>query len=91
MTAHQVRRMPTRLPARQFAGSRKQSLAQVAGTLCTLPEFWQHLGVSCESEAAEIVRNLCGVKSRAELDTNPAAAQLFHDWVRRPFAKTRES
>lgn len=84
-------RQPTRMPARQFAGSRPQPLAQVAGTLCTLPAFWQHLGVTNEEEAAEMVRNLCGVKSRAELNTNPAAAQLFHDYVRRPFAKTRES
>lgn len=87
----QARRIPPGLPARQFAGSRKQSLAQVAGTLCTLPAFWEHLRVSSEAEAAEYVRNVCGVKSRSELDTNPAAADLFHDRVRRPFAATRES
>jgi hypothetical protein len=91
MTQCQARRVPSQLPARQFSGCRKKSLAQVAGTLCTLPAFWTYLGLSSEAEASEYVRNVCGVKSRAELDTNPAAAQLFHDYVRRPFARTRES
>jgi hypothetical protein len=86
-----IRRLPTRLPARQFAPSRKQSLAQVAGMLCTLPEFWKHLRVSGEQEAAAHVRAACGVRSRAELDTNAYAAELFHERVRRPFAMTRES
>lgn len=91
MTAHQARRIPTHLPARQFAGSRKQSLAQVAGTLCTQPAFWEYLGVNSEEEAAARVRALCGVKSRSEFDTDAHAGRRFHDLVRRPFARMRES
>lgn len=91
MTGRQMRRVPTRMSARQFAGSRTQSLAQVAGTLCTRPDFWDYLGVASEVEAAARVRELCGVASRSEFDTNAMAGQRFHDQVRRPFAATRES
>jgi len=35
--------------------------------------------------AAEVVRSLCEVKSRAELDTNAAAQQLFHSRIRLPY------
>lgn len=37
--------------------------------------------------AAHIVRAVCGVSSRAELDHNPVAAERFHDMVRRPWAE----
>ena len=82
-------RQPTQMPARQFAGSRKQTLAQAAGMLCAQPAFWKHLGVSTAVEAAERMRAMCGVASRSELDTNALAAQKFHDAVRRPYVATR--
>lgn len=73
------------------ARRRPQSLAQVAASLCRLPAFWAHLDVSSEDEAAARVRALCGISSRAELDTNTVAAQTFHTRIRRPFALSRES
>lgn len=35
--------------------------------------------------AATIIRGRCGVESRAELDHNPKAAEIFHAQFRRPF------
>ena len=35
--------------------------------------------------AASTVRAVCGIESRAELDSNDAAAKRFHAVIRRPF------
>lgn len=78
-------------PRRPAARRRPQSLARVAASLCRLPAFWAYLDVENEAAAAVRVRELCGVASRAELDTNAAAAQVFHARGRRPFALSRES
>lgn len=62
-------------------------LARLAGQLCQQPEFWDFAGgAESAEEAAQWVRRTCGVKSRAELDTNPDAAYRFHNLVRIPFA-----
>ena len=37
--------------------------------------------------SAVVVRELCGVESRAELDHNERAAALFHERIRGPYAK----
>lgn len=42
-------------------------------------------GVSREQHAAQYVRDMCGVTSRAELDHNARAETLFHATIRRPF------
>ncbi|WP_192579558.1 hypothetical protein [Achromobacter xylosoxidans] len=42
-------------------------------------------GVSGEQHAAQYVRDMCGVTSRAELDHNARAETLFHATIRRPF------
>lgn len=39
-----------------------------------------------EEQAAEVVRHLCGVASRRELDTNEGAAALLHKHIRLPYA-----
>lgn len=33
----------------------------------------------------------CGVASRNDLDTDPAAAELFHQHIRRPFLEWRDA
>lgn len=38
--------------------------------------------------AADVVRTVCAVKSRAEIDINPAAQRLFHDRIRLPYSAT---
>ncbi len=74
-------------------------LARLAGMLCDDPEFQLWLeshtddlpaaigGAEGAERAAVIVRHLCGVQSRSELDHNPDAAALFHGRIRRPWAE----
>ena len=73
--------------------------AQWCAIRCQEPEFQQWLRVNFpvsahEAEgtgrwgsdaAAWIVRNVCEVVSRAELDTDPEAARLFDELIRRPW------
>lgn len=70
------------------------ALARLAGQLCTRTDFQRWVesvaggtpcGVSGAGNAADYVRRVCGVSSRAELDHRPAAAAAFHEKVRRPF------
>lgn len=77
------------------------ALAKLAGILCADPDFQLWLensiprlpeGVGGEEgseRAAVIVRHVCGVKSRAELDHNPQAAVIFHEQIRKPWLETR--
>lgn len=77
-------------------------LSQRAGIRCEEPEFWwflaQHkfctdqdiMPVNAEG-CAEVVRQICRVKSRADLDTNETARILWHNledaywiWCRDP-------
>lgn len=43
-----------------------------------------------EGGAKEFILAACQVKSRNELDSNPAAAQRFHELIRQPFLAWRE-
>jgi hypothetical protein len=60
-------------------------LAQRAGILCNEGAFWQFLAdggdppATNSEEAADAIREYCGVKSRAELDHNEEAARKFLD------------
>ncbi|WP_454752200.1 hypothetical protein [Cupriavidus necator] len=50
------------------------------------PEAWAQFGALCDTErAAAVVRAVCGIASRSELDSNPAAAQRFHTKLGFPF------
>jgi hypothetical protein len=44
-------------------------------------------GVSAQQHAAQFVRGVCGITSRADLDHNPEASTLFHTAVRVPFVE----
>lgn len=60
-------------------------LAQRAGILCSEGAFWRFLNeekdrdVDDERGAAIVVRGICEVFSRADLDHNPEAASKFHN------------
>jgi|SRR6185437_897860 len=63
------------------------------GPLCTLaarwckdPAFQAWIGVDTEHEAANEIRNSCGIRSRSELDSNPNAAARFNLRFRNPFS-----
>jgi hypothetical protein len=65
-------------------------LAKLAGQWCSSPDFWEWLrfrGVRCDNEedATRVVRNTCGVTSRAELDHYEEAASVFKQRIRGPF------
>lgn len=76
------------------------ALSRLAGQWCHDPRFQRWLGGVfaerwnlCASEhdgpsdiAAAVVRELCGVDSRATIDHDPKAKAAFDELVRRPFA-----
>ncbi|MBR8114456.1 hypothetical protein KDX10_32965 [Burkholderia cenocepacia] len=73
-----------------------QSLTQLAGTLPRdlvfrefVSTFTPHIGFVSEEQAAEFIRLVCEVESRAELATNREAARRFHEYLRRPFIAWR--
>ncbi|QKQ51049.1 hypothetical protein [Achromobacter denitrificans] len=41
--------------------------------------------MSASQHAAQYVRDMCGIASRAELDHNATAAGVFHTAIRKPF------
>ncbi|TMS58515.1 hypothetical protein MW7_007260 [Imbroritus primus] len=73
--------------------ARGGQLARLAGMWCNDPEFWAFLNkrastpgaVADAGRAADQVRYMCAVQSRAELDNDAQAAALFHRRVRLPF------
>lgn len=72
-------------------------LAKLAGMWSADPEFWKwasnnvHRGDSWNVEdansAAEFIRKICEVSSRADLDHDDYAESLFHAHLRGPFQK----
>jgi hypothetical protein len=70
-------------------------LAKLAGMLCADPEFWVFLTHQFSLEeavegplmAAEHIRRLCAIESRAELDSDPEAEAMFHRAIRGPWIK----
>lgn len=62
---------------------RPRKLSQIAGALCNNPVFraWAADAygdpVPDADAAAQLVRDICGIESRRELDTNEEAAKLF--------------
>nr|WP_257030476.1 hypothetical protein [Paraburkholderia bryophila] len=43
------------------------------------------------SMAAQFIRTVCGIASRADLDHDPAARARFDQYIRKPYAKYRAS
>lgn len=81
------------------------ALARLAGMWCQMGEFHDWLatthgaifegaiedaGGDVGKGAAAVVRALCGIGSRAELDSDEASAQLFHERLRIPFMEFME-
>lgn len=56
---------------------REMKMAQQAGILSSEPEFQAWVGAADEMAAARFIRERCGISSRAELDTNPLAAEQW--------------
>jgi len=76
------------------AGRKGAALSRTAAMMCSGAKFQRWVvsrigaapeGVSPSQHAAQYVRDICGITSRAELDHNATAAGLFHTAIRRPF------
>jgi hypothetical protein len=67
-----------------------QRLSVWCALRCREPEFQRFLGVTNEQAAADKVRSVCGIESRAELDADAEAAQRLHDRIRKPFIEFNE-
>ena len=73
------------------------ALSKLAGVWCQRPEFWEwinsttHGGIFWHAhdmiDAANFVREICEVASRADLDHYDNAAENFHSLIRGPFSK----
>lgn len=81
-------------PAHQQAAEQSKggALAQWAAMRCQEPQFMAWMGrvfpdQPCRTpeEAAQAIRTICGVESRAELDNNPIAQETFDELIRRPW------
>lgn len=82
-----------RVPSTERKGA---ALSRAAAMLCNGAKFQRWVesrigaapeGVSGQQHAAQHVRDVCGITSRAELDHNAAAATLFHTAIRIPFVE----
>lgn len=68
-------------------------LARQAGIWCDTPHFWgwlesvHHMPVKNSNKAADVLREMLGIGSRAELDNNESAAERFQTKIRAPFMK----
>ena len=78
------------------AGRKGAALSRAAAMMCNGAKFQRWVvsrigaapeGVSPSQHAAQYVRDVCGITSRAELDHNAQAETLFHEAVRKPFVK----
>lgn len=77
-----------------MSAARSRELCIMACVFCKDALFrrWLalHLGPDetiTEAEAKDCILILCEISSRNELDTNPRAAAMFHEKVRRPFVE----
>lgn len=66
-------------------------LARLAGQLCQSQDFQIWLCVESEEVAADHIRHVCEVGSRADLDHDATAASRFHEQIRKPFLAWKES
>lgn len=68
------------------------ALSRWAALRCADAEFRRWASLRCgwlidtTEAAADWMREVCEVASRAEFDTDPAAAERFHTRVREPYA-----
>ena len=79
-------------PERPKQSWESMSRAQQAGILCADPRFQQWLSIDPDEDgatyAAETVRAMCGVPSRAKLDADPRAANKWDALVSKYRAAT---
>jgi hypothetical protein len=66
-------------------------LAMLAVRFCQNPDFRRFAAgyhaavIANESDCAQLIRDLCMVESRRDIDGNEFAAEVFHEQFRKPF------
>lgn len=61
------------------------ALSQLAARWCKDTDFLRWMGQLTEEETAAHIREVCGIKSRSELDHNPHAMRVFNEYFRDPY------
>ena len=73
-----------------------RDLCIIACIFCRDSQFHQWLAETAgltkprDGQAKAFILRVCSISSRNELDTNPDAAYLFHELVRKPFLAWKE-
>jgi len=62
-------------------------LSRLAGIWCKDVRFHDWSNAANEEEARQFMLDTCMVSSRADLDNDDSAAQIFHNLIRIPFAE----
>lgn len=77
-------------PVKQTIKRSNSGLSGWAAMRCKETQFHRFLNIADDLNAEAIARqkilDVCGIESRAELDTNKEAADIFHEQFRIPFA-----
>lgn len=74
---------------------RPGQLCVMACNFCADKQFWKwislHLNYDCinEDDAKDSILGICRIKSRKDLDTSKAAAEIFHTEIRNPYLAWR--
>jgi hypothetical protein len=70
-------------------GGALAKLAALWSGQATFHTWLRKIGCTCDGpeDAAECIRQTCEVQSRAELDSDPRAAQVFQDKIRGPYMR----
>lgn len=77
------------------ANKKGGALAKLAGIFCEKAEFHAFLTAKWADDApyntpikaADLIRRVCEVDSRAKFDNDAAAAERFHDRIRIPYVR----
>ena len=64
-------------------------LCIMACNFCLDPRFQKLIGAHDELDAAELIKENCGIKSRKELDGNEKAARIFMEKFRGPYMELK--
>lgn len=74
------------------------ALAKLAGMWCLEINFWnwlnslpESMSVESKTDAINNIYYICTIKSRADLDNNPEAADKFHRLIRIPYGEYLKS
>lgn len=80
-------------PVKRHSGRFPDGLCGLAVRWCEDPDFqsWARATFHSQATAAQIVRGVCGVASRKDLDTDEDGRKLFVRDIKEPYAASRKA